>query len=227
VIPAARVSDLLREVAGPSVIQESPYPVVAPRTIDIIPRLLGIARAENFRVMFLGTGSSFPADFTLLRDNVVAITTGELSGIQRLSPFTCRVLAGTPVTGISDGGQNSRSRTVGGVIASAPVPASDPVLRGLWSRVKRLEVLTAAGGVRLFCAPAMAYSDDPAIANCFVGSRGRLGLITAIEVMLPLPLLQAESAPETDAQQASLAPDEIVKREVIEALLDPEGLFKW
>jgi hypothetical protein len=227
VTPAERVASLLKDIVGDALIQVTPYPVVAPRKLEVVPRILSIARAESFRVMFLGNGTTFSSDFSLLRDNVIAVTTIVMSGIEKLTPFAVRVLAGTPVSHILKSEIDFGQRTVGGLIASSPSQTKMQIPRVLVTRMRALEVLTAKGEFRHFNFPSLAHPDDPGIANCFLGSKGRLAMIAAIHLVPPLPFYDRDHDPRISTQHGMLETRPALAQEEVESLLDPEGVFKW
>ena len=66
----------LPDVAGDALLQEAPYPVIAPRSIEILTMIVQYARIEGLKVMVLGTGSSFADNFRLASANVIAAISG-------------------------------------------------------------------------------------------------------------------------------------------------------
>lgn len=217
---------MLREIAGKSLLQDSPYAVVAPDTVELAAQIVRAARDCQFNIMVLGSGSTFPPDFTILRENLLALMTIRLSGVNPVSPFAARVLAGTPLSAIvQDGSVNSR-RTIGGVLCDPKSLASRPV-RALWARIHAVEVMGKDGALRRFATSAAAGMDDPGTASLLLGSRGRLGLITAVELDTPLPIVPGESDGEKrvgfDLGEGAAA----LAMKDVQPLLDPDGLFQW
>lgn len=225
--PASRVSTMIKEIIGEDLIQEVPYPIVAPGNLEVLPRIFSVARSEGFKVFCHGAGSSFPPDFSLLRDNVIAITTSRLSGVLQTSPFSFKVLAGTPVSKVIQPVHGYARRTIGSLIASADFSVEDSILRILWPKVLRLEIVTAQGEFRNFSALSNVCPENPNMASWFLGSTGRLGMITAVEMLAPIPIrhnaLDIDSIKRSNKSNLNF----VLKREEIEVLLDPEGLFKW
>jgi hypothetical protein len=178
-------------------------------------------------VLVLGSGSSFPPDFHVLRENLLALMTIRLAGAQRVNAFTTRVLAGTPVASVVRGPKDYARKTVGGLLADVRDRAADPVVRALWTRATALEVISATGELRRHLTTAAGSPDDPGAAELFLGARGRLGVITALEVSgrLPLDLTEAEGEKRQGFATGRSEPLLTVKDMQME--LDPDGLFQW
>lgn len=221
----AALVQALRETVGAVLVQESPYAVVAPRTVESAVLGMRVARNHRFRVMVLGTGSSFPPQFTILRDDVMAILSAGLAGAVALSPFAVRILAGTPVSALFSASVSPGRKTVGGLIAAADCTFGDVLLRALWKRVLALEVIAPTGECRRLAGPVSASSADPATANAFIGSRGRLGMIAAVELSPPIPLgaIEVESEPRGRA----FGEDAAFSRRDLQQVLDPDAVFQW
>lgn len=215
----------LRDIAGGSLIQETPYPVVAPRSTETLALVLQYARIENLRVLPLGTGSSFDSDFQLPTTQIIAVLSGGLSGIEKLSPTGFRVLSGTPVMRLFRSNATHERRTIGGLIAGAAGVRED-VEKAIWSNMLKLEMMNGDGELLQFAGPSRASAHDPGLASLLFGSQGRMGVIVSIDLRGPLPL----ELPEGDARQvgAALSPHEAVTRRAeLARVLDPNSLFAW
>ena len=222
---AMRLSETLRGIAGDNLLQETPYPVIAPDREEMLPQILGAARSESFRILLLGTGSSFPGDFSLVRDNVIAITTSKLAGMKAISTGTSRVFAGTSVAQLIKNA-NSTRKTVGGLLAWSLNPTSDVALKALWPRLVSLRVLTGKGETKEFFFPSAVSSDDPGLGTLYLGSRGRMGMIVSIDFLSPLPV-DVKDGGQLDKPKEFREVQQVLRRDEAEALFDPEGLFKW
>ena len=79
--------EIVQQITGAALLQETPYPVVAPTTVEAAAQCVRAAREQRFSVLVLGSGSSFPPDFHVLRENLLALMTIRLTGAQRVSAF--------------------------------------------------------------------------------------------------------------------------------------------
>ncbi len=219
--------ETLREVAGPALLQEEPYVVVAPKTTEQGTACIQAARDHSCHVMILGSGSSFPPDFALLRDNVIALLTVRLTGIQSVSPFVNRVLCGTPVEAILNSEESPPRRTLGGLIADARSGLRDPALRAIWAQTVSLEIFGADHGLQTLPAAASATNRDGASAELLIGSRGRLGWIAALHLKATLPI-HVESFSQSGSYSTSFNSTETALRGGdLRALFDAHSLFQW
>jgi FAD/FMN-containing dehydrogenase len=215
----------LQEVVGKGLRQDAFYPVVAPRTAEETAQVVRLARDYQFSVLVLGNESSKPPQLTGLRENILVILNVWLTGIQKLSPFAARVMSGTPVSSVIRDGSEPPRKTLGGLICGTPGAHHDASLRALWPRVRYVEIITAGGDLQRFAAPGAASTDDPAMANLLLGSRGRLGVITAVEVTTPLPIPVTDSSERATLGAAVGEP--LLSQKDVQSLLDPHGLFQW
>ncbi len=215
----------LRDIAGESLIQETPYPVVAPRSTETLALVLQYARVENLRVLPLGTGSSFDSDFELPNSKIIAVLSGGFSGIEKLTPTGFRILSGTPLTRLFRVGTVHEHKTLGGLIAGAAGVREDSE-KAIWSHLLKLEVMNGDGELLQFAGSNRAAAHDPGLASLLFGSQGRMGIIVSADLRGPLPL----ETPETDTRPvgAVLSPNEsVAKRMELARVLDPNGLFAW
>jgi len=207
---------VLRNTVGAPILQEDPYVVVAPKSVEAVQLCVASARDFSYRVLVLGSGSSFPLDFSILRENVVAIMTIGLTGIEAVSSPAIRVGSGVSVNSIVDGYASSERRTLGGLIADHRVGSMEPVLGYVWPRVSRLEVLTGDCKVNYFSN----------IATFLIGSRGRLGIITAIEIRASLPIHVSDRVGGKSPSSVNNG-DTAIGGVELRTLLDEHGLFQW
>jgi FAD/FMN-containing dehydrogenase len=221
----AELEAVLQEIVGKGLRQDAFYPVVAPRTAEETALVIRAARDYQFSVLVLGNESSKPPQLTGLRENILVILNVWLTGIQSLSPFAARVLSGTPVSSVVKDGSEPPRKTLGGLICGTPGAHHDASLRALWPRVRYVEVILSSGETQRFAAPAAASADDPATANLLLGSRGRLGVVTAVEVTTPLPIPVTDSSER--AATSSAVGEPLLTQKDVQSLLDPHGLFQW
>ena len=225
-IPSTDLSvSVLRDIAGEHLIQEAPYPVVAPLSLEMLAQILQHARSESLRILPLGMGSSFDQDFKLSYANVIAVMSGGLSGIQRVSAAAFRIAGGTPLSRLLRSDIVHEHKTVGGLIAGAS-GIHDPVEKALWSRLTAIEVMNSEGKLLRFAGACSSSAEDPGMAQLFFGSQGRLGMITAVELRGPLPLdVEIFESRTGGATLSTFEP--ALKRTELMRLMDPDGLFAW
>ena len=216
----------LPDVAGDSLVQEFPYPVVAPRSIETLTLVVQYARIEGLKVMVLGTGCSFADNFRLATSKVIAIMTYRLTGMQQVSPLVTRILCGTPLARLFTGDAMTERRTLGGLIAGCQ-PGREAAAGVVASHLLAVDMINAEAKAVRLAASNTTHVGDPGLANSLFGSQGRAGIITAVEVSRSLPWnLQTESG--MNGFMPSLAShDAAIKRTDVIRLLDPDGLFAW
>jgi hypothetical protein len=215
----------LKEFVGEALLQERPYPVVAPRNVETASQAVQIALRNQSNVMVLGSGSSFPPDFSILRQNVLALLMVRMVGVERISPFAVRVLAGTPVSTILADVTADR-QTIGGLLADSTRPENASALRALWPHIRSIEVLTAGGEVRRIPGCDSGAELRPG-ATLFAGSRGRLGLIISLEITGPVPISPSLNTGDVRATYAAGHGDAIISQRDVQLTLDSSGLFQW
>jgi len=222
----AKLVEALRSLVGIGLRQEDPHPVVVPANLEEAAGCLRLAREWDFVVLPLGSGSSFPADFALRRQNVLAVSSARLAGMERLSPFAVRVLSGTPTATVLRAVDSPR-RTLGGLLCGVHRDNGTSALGALWRRVRRIELINGRGEVCDLAGPLCASTADPALAALVVGSRGRLGFVTALEIAGTAPIVvENETVPRSDSLPAGVA-ESAVSRLDAQRVADDAGLFQW
>ena len=101
------------------------------------------------------------------------------------------------------------------------------MLRALWARATALEVISASGEIRRHLTATAGSPDDPGAAELFLGSRGRLGLITALEVFGVLPVDLADGEFERRHGFTAERSEPLLTLKDVQSELDPDGLFQW
>jgi FAD/FMN-containing dehydrogenase len=222
----AKLIEALRDLVGEGLRQEDPHPVVVPGTVAEAVDCLRVARDCGFVVLPLGSGSSFPADFALRRQNVLAVSSARLSGMERLSPFAVRLLSGTPVGAVIRAG-DSPHRTLGGLVCDVHRGNRASTLGALWRRVRRMELINGHGEITELAGPLCISATDTALASLAVGSRGRLGFVTALEIAGTVPIVvENETAPRSDSLLANAAESAVARLDA-QRVADEAGLFQW
>lgn len=218
----------LRDLGDGVLLQEQPYPVAAPQSIEQAMDCVAAARAEACVVMPLGSGSSFPKDFRLLRERLLAVMTVRLQGVRQTSPFALYVLSGTSVAAVVGNHTRVSRKTLGGLIAGARAGTDDFMLRLVWRRTRAVDVITGDGRLLTFAGPARCGVSDN-LASWLIGSRGKLGLIVSVDLAPPLPLHVSESSEESipGSLVGSVDGDSVLGSGDLRSRMDPHGLFQW
>ncbi|HEY3294423.1 MAG TPA: FAD-binding protein [bacterium] len=216
----------LREIVGKGLRQDAFYPVVAPKTPEQTAQVVKAARDHRYNVLVLGNESSKPPQLSTLRENILVILNVWLTGIEKVSPFSVRVLGGTPVSSVVRGGSEPPRKTIGGLICGMAGSDHDASLRALWSRVRSIDVILSTGEIQKFAGPGTVSVEDPAGANLFLGSRGRLGVIAAVEMATPIPVAVLDGNDRANGRTPE-AGEPLLSPKDIQTLLDPNGLFQW
>jgi FAD/FMN-containing dehydrogenase len=217
----------LENAAGTSLIQREPYPVVAPMRRELITEIIRIAINRRQKILIFGNGSSFDTELSLLRDNVIGITTSNLSGIAKLGSFCFAVNSGTMITDVLESEDFSAGRTLGGFLAGNLAGHERELRRGLWKHVRAIEIIDGKGGLRRLSGPAQSASAHTSGAELMIGSAGRTGVITGIELSLKPPIHIELPVDATTQMSLSSAGRPPFVREVVADLNDPHEIFKW
>lgn len=208
--------------------------VIAPASPEVVQDAVEVARREHFRVLPLGTGSSFPATYTPLRADTMAILVGALEGESGGDAFSGWYWAGTKLPRLAAvypgllAGERQRA-TLGGLIAGKPPSASDPT----WQRLRRLlismEVLTATGNLETFAGEGTGTVYNLSSSHLFFGSQGTLGIILRVRLRRIIsPDANALQPPENrETTLAASTGQPAFQWSQLRALLDPGGLFAW
>jgi FAD/FMN-containing dehydrogenase len=222
----AGLIETLRNLVSGGLRQEEPRPVVVPATVEEAAGCLRAAHEFGFVVLPLGSGSSFPADFSLRRENVLAVSAARLAGMERLSPFDVRILAGTPTAAVLRAVDSPR-HTLGGLVCDVLRGRGVLALDVLWRRLRRVELINNGGQITTLAGPLCGSAGDCALATLIVGSRGRLGMVTALEICGPVPIVaENEMASRSDSLPAGATGCAVTRTEV-QRLADECGLFQW
>ncbi|MDD5087257.1 MAG: FAD-binding protein [bacterium] len=219
----------LRDLGDGVLLQDEPYPVVAPQSIEQLQSCIAAARNEGSVVLPLGNGSSFPKDFSLLRERVLAVMTIRLQGTDYSSPFSVHVASGTPVSAVIADFAGGGRRTLGGLFADARMGTTDPLLRAVWSRTRAIDIITGDARLVTLAGPARCGAHD-GTASWLIGSRGRLGVLVSVELVPPLPVHVMEDLSDEKVRGAAIGPvgeSSVLSSGDIRSKLDPHGLFQW
>jgi FAD/FMN-containing dehydrogenase len=228
------LSSTLRSRFGDQLLQENPRVVIAVTEPEMIRDAIEIARKEQFKVLPLGTGSSFPADYSRLNDNTFAILVGTLDGECGGDAFSSWYWAGTRIRRVAANfpgvfPDDAQRVTLGGFVAGQPIASTDPTLHLLQAQVLSMEVLTATGEFELFAGEGTGTVYSLPCCHLLFGSRGNLGVIVRVRLRRHLGPNAVTSEPH-GSFGASLIPSgnqTVLARSQLQALVDPGGLFAW
>jgi FAD/FMN-containing dehydrogenase len=226
----SRHDAILEEICASSresVLQKEPYPVVAPGSVAGVTDAVRIAVKHGYTIMPIGSGSSFAADFAVGRPETMAIMSVRLFGVEAISGFALRVLAGTPLSAVFRGAALPQRRTVGGFVCGSRGLAEDAYLRWLWPCVRCVEMVTAVGETVRFCAETVADATHPPLASMLIGSRGRLGIVTAIEMFPPLPIVIRTERLEQQEDIGESRGLSVLEFNDLRSAFDKQGAFHW
>lgn len=215
----------LNDIVGSGLLQTDPHIVAAPRSVDETRAVVQAAREYGYSIMPLGTGSSFPSDYSLIRETSVAVLCAGLRSVEHYTPFRVRVESGTPAASLLNETTACSRSTLGGLVCGMRRFGDDPALAAIWRRIAALEILNGAGDSRLIARGGRTAN---ALAiDLFLGSRGRLGLITAFHLATPLPWAMNAQAAEAahDIEQSS--GDAVLTTADLQQMLDGSGAFHW
>jgi FAD/FMN-containing dehydrogenase len=226
----SRHDSFIEEICGlarESVLQREPYPVVAPNSPAGVADTVKVAVKHGYTIMPIGSGSSFAADFAVVRPETVAIMSVRLTGVEAISGLAMRVMAGTPLSAIFRGAALPQRRTVGGFVCGSRGLAEDAYLRWLWPRVRCIEMVTAAGEAVRLCAETLVDALHPPLASVMIGSRGRLGIVTMVEMFPPLPIPIRTEHSEQQEDIGESRGLSILEFNDLRSAFDKQGAFHW
>lgn len=228
------LSALLRNQFGDRLLQERPRIVIAPSNSDDVKAALEIARREHLKILPLGTGSSFPDNYTGLRDNIMAVLMGALEGSCGGDAFSSWYWAGTKLhrlaaeyPGLFEG--EKQRATLGGFIADQPLFSLALPLRALRRLLLSIEVLTAGGDIEVFAGESTGTVQNLPSSHLLFGSRGNLGILLRVHLRRVMPSLGDGSrvSEKLNTSFVSYSTQPVLPRSQLRELLDPGGLFAW
>lgn len=171
--------------------QERPYPVASPVTVEAMSAIVHECAEENWRVLPLGSGSSFSPNFSLKTDRTFAITTSRMREVSRLSNGRMYCQPGTLVQKLLLSDQPIQRKTIGGLICGMGDHATRNSARSFWQTVHCLELIDSKGRTVVMQGPASAQYALGASSALLLESRGKAGIIVGIEFcadVLPIDL---------------------------------------
>lgn len=217
----------LEEAAAQHLVQREPYPIVAAPNSQVIARTIDAARKTDQKIMIIGTGSSFGDQFSLLRDDIIAITTSGFLGVKVHSEYSAFAAAGTPVAEIINSANGYSGRTLGGLLARQANGIDRDIQRSVWQRVSLIEIIDGNGKQRVLAGPAKSNTRSSVGADFLLGSRGKLCVITGVQFAQSFPFNLSLSDDGSTMLKLSSAGRSPITHEDLSATLDPFSVFKW
>lgn len=171
--------------------QERPYPVVSPSTVEALAEIVQECSERNWRVLPLGHGSSFPENFSLKTERTFAIATSKLRELSRLSNGRMFCHPGASVQKVLLTEAPIQRKTIGGLICGSGDLVTREAARNFWHRVYCVELIDSKGRTVVQAGPASPQYFLSASASLLLESRGKAGILVGIEFCgdeLPLDL---------------------------------------
>ena len=221
------VLPVLEEAAAQHIVQREPYPIVAAPNTQVITRTIEAAQKMNQKVLVIGTGSSFGTEFTLLRDDLIAILTSSMTSVTAQNDSSTFAAAGARVSDLIGMPSEYSGKTLGGLLARDAKGLDRAYQRSIWQKVALVEVIDGKGTQRVLAGPAKANSRSSAGADFLIGSRGRLCVITGVQFAQPHPFTITLPEDGSTLLQLSSAGKSPFSYEELSATLDPFSVFKW
>ncbi len=172
-------------------VQEKPYPVASPSTVDALAAIVQYCAEQGWRVLPMGLGSSFPSNFSLRTERTFAITTSRLREVSRLTNGRIYCQPGVAVQKVLLCEQTLQRSTIGGLICGSGDAATRNAGRLFWQLIHCVEMIDSKGRTVVLPGPSSPQSLLGASSTRLLESRGRAGILVGIEFCadeLPLEL---------------------------------------
>ncbi len=224
---AGSVQERLGQLVDVAIIQDSPYLVTVPRSVEGLRSVLQFAHENDYKVMPLGSGSSFSEDFALARNNVIVVMMTALTGVKESNGFTIEIAAGTQIQKIAANYMGERV-TLGGLLADGSSPDSHRLRRELLQRLRSVTLMHGDGRIESYVHGEGGAGQSGTRAALVLGCSGRGAVILSAsfrasveELAFLLENLTTESGAMTPARETCLSRGDVT------SWLDPSGLFQW
>ena len=155
--------------------QIKPYPVSSPTTIDALAAIIRMCSEANWRILPLGTGSSFPENFALKSDRTFAVASSRLREMSRLSNGRVYCQPGVSVNKVLLGDSSVQRKTIGGLICGSGDLATRNAAKSFWQTVQCVELIDAKGHTVSLTGPASAQ--QPAFSYSSAARSGSLNRV--------------------------------------------------
>jgi FAD/FMN-containing dehydrogenase len=207
--------------------QTNPYPVASPSTVDALSDIVRLCVESNWRVLPLGSGSSFPENFALKSDRTFAIATTKLREVSRLSNGRVYCQPGVLANKIILSDDMLQRKTLGGLICGSGDLKTRNAAKSFWQAVQCVELIDAKGRTVVVAGPASAQYPLSARAAMLLESRGKAGFVVGIEFCadeLPVDLDSKQLSATVVGTENVSSP---VSRQLSYRGADALSLFDW
>ena len=193
------ILDTINDALGDKVVQEKPRIVVMAEEPDDVQRLIQLTNQQHFRILVLGSGSSFVEDVPIPKDTVALM----MSKVEQPwevdeENLTITVGAGNKVHTLckylQSAGWESRFLeviprvTIGGAIANPQSSDASCLDHNLRNFILGMKVVHSGGQLMQWGGKMVKDVAGLDVLSVFLGSQGALGVVTEITFRLvPFP----------------------------------------
>lgn len=205
--------------------QEKPYPVAAPNSIEALVEIIQTCASVGWRMLPLGSGSSFPPNFALKTERTFALTTSKLKEVSRLENGRVFCQAGALVNKVLLTETPVERKTLGGLLCGTGTSATRSAGRELWQKVQSVVLADSKGRLNTLPGPAAANYGLGHASSVIVESRGKAGILVGLELgatELPVELGKRVLCSVSDENLGTA-----VSKQVSYRTLDATSLFDW
>ncbi|MCB9357112.1 MAG: FAD-binding oxidoreductase [Calditrichaeota bacterium] len=205
--------------------QTTPFPVAVPDDPNAMAEIVRLCAETGYRVLPMGSGSSFPDNFSLKSDRTFAIAASRLRGTGRTESGYAYCGAGAPIDVILGDAAETERKTAGGLLCGKSNAHSRRAALELWQRIRRIDVISSRGELMSFSGPASPAFHLNLSGSILIESRGKLGIVIGVEfdaARFPLVL-----DTRTLCSSAGSRIEPVISRGPAVRTLDSVSLFDW
>lgn len=205
--------------------QEKPYPVAGPNSIEALVEIIQTCASIGWRILPLGSGSSFPPNFALKTERTFAVTTSRLKEVSRLENGRVFCQAGAPVSKVLLIETPIERKTIGGLLCGTGNSSTRNSSRELWQKTQSIVLADSKGRLSTLPGPTAASYALGHASSVIVESRGKAGILVGIELdatELPVEIGRRMLCSSSDENHGTG-----VGKQVSYRTLDATSLFDW
>ncbi len=135
--------------------QEKPYPVAAPNSMEALVEIIQTCASLGWRMLPLGSGSSFPPNFALKTERTFAVTTTRLKEVSRLENGRVFCQAGALVSKVLLIETPVERKTIGGLLCGTGDSATRNSGRELWQKTYGIVLSDSKGRLEYVARPCI------------------------------------------------------------------------
>ncbi|KPL07532.1 hypothetical protein AMJ86_04245 [bacterium SM23_57] len=234
------ILDTIRDALGDKVVQEKPRIVVMAEGPDDVQRLIRLTNQQHFRILVLGSGSSFVEDVPIPKDTV-ALMMSKVETPWELDEenLTINVGAGNKVQtlcqSLQSAGWESRFLeviprvTIGGAIANPQCLDSSSLNHNLRNFILGMKVVHSGGQLMRWGGKMVKDVAGLDVLSVFIGSQGALGVVTEITFRLvPFPSSLFDTGGKNEIHPSNLSLSVESSDDYLQSLFkifDPRRIF--